>query len=67
MENKESELYPLIDRLQKCSEINYPNRPWNIQFYNQCAFLWKDKIQALKARVIKLESELNNHDKTKSN
>lgn len=63
MKNEKSELHQLIDRLQKCSEINYPNRPWNIQFYNQCAFLWKDKIPALRSRVLKLEKQIRNNGK----
>lgn len=56
-----SRLYNLIDRLQKCSEIKYPNRKWSNDFYYECAFQWKDKIELLEERVLKLEDELNGY------
>lgn len=55
------ELYSLIDRLQKCSEVNYPNRPWHRDFYYECAYQWKDKINELEERVLELESKINNN------
>lgn len=58
MENTDAELYSLIDRLKKCSEIKYPNRPWTPEFYEHCAFLWKDKITELKERVELLETKI---------
>jgi hypothetical protein len=56
-----SRLYPLIDRMQKCSEIKYPNRKWTINFYYECAFQWKDKIVLLEKRVVELEDALNGY------
>jgi hypothetical protein len=54
-----TELYSLIDRLQKCIESKYPNRKWSIDFYYECAFQWKDKIVELADRVNRLERELS--------
>lgn len=55
----EDKLYNLVDRLQKCSEIKYPNRKWNNEFYYECAWQWRDKLQELEKRVLQLEKELN--------
>jgi hypothetical protein len=54
---EKSKLYSLIDRLQKCSEIKYPNRKWSNDFYYNCAWEWRDKIEELEQRVLKLEKE----------
>ena len=58
IEIRNEELYSLIDRMQKCSEIKYPNRIWNNDFYHECAFQWKDKIDELKQRVLDYEKEV---------
>lgn len=58
MKDKKSlsdELYSLIDRLQICSEINYPDRKWSNDFYYSCAWEWRDKIEDLKIRVEEVE------------
>lgn len=60
MDGKE-ELYPLMDRLQACSHINHPNRLWSREFYYECAWRWRDKIDLLKERVLKLEKKLKNN------
>ncbi len=49
----------LIDRLQKCSELKYPERKWVKTFYDGMVFVWKDKKDQLKERVLKLESEID--------
>lgn len=48
----------LIDRLQKCSEIKHPNRPWSEETKVNIAFQWIGKEADLKARVEKLEKEI---------
>jgi uncharacterized protein YukE len=48
----------LIDRLQKCSEIKYPDRHWSSDFYQSALNAWKDNINELENRVLKLEKEL---------
>ena len=53
-----SNLYPLIDRLQKHSEWKYPNRKWSNEFYYECAFQWRFKIDELERQVLKLENEM---------
>ena len=50
--------YLLIDRLQKCSETKFPNRPWNNDVYYSIAFAWVGKDELLLERVLKLENEL---------
>ena len=47
----------LIDRLKAASEEKYPERIWNIEFYNNMLFLWTGKEIELEKRVIKLEKE----------
>ena len=42
----------LIDRLKAASEEKYPDRIWNIEFYNNMLFLWAGK-------EIELEKECN--------
>jgi len=61
VENKDvvsSSLYPLIDRLQKHSEWKYPNRKWTNEFYYECAFQWKSRIDELEIQVLKLEGDM---------
>ena len=53
-----SSLYPLIDRLQKHSEWKYPNRKWTNDFYYECAFQWRFKIDELERQVLKLEVDM---------
>jgi len=53
-----TKLTGLVDRLQVCSEIKYPDRKWNLNFYNQVKFNWKNKIDQLEERVNKLENEI---------
>lgn len=51
-------LCDLIDRLKAATEEKYPDRIWNIEFYNNMLFLWAGKEVELEKRVIKLENEL---------
>lgn len=53
------EFYSLIDRLQKCSHINHPDRLWSIDTYYGIAFQWMGKKKELEERVLKLETEIN--------
>ena len=57
-ETYSSDYYSLIDRLKRHSEWKYPNRPWNLTFYNEVAFIWKDKKESLEERVLKLEEDM---------
>jgi hypothetical protein len=50
--------YSLIDRLQKHSELKYPECKWNNDFYYECAFQWKGKEKELEERVFKLENDM---------
>jgi len=50
--------FSLIDRLKRHSEWKYPERPWNLSFYNNVAFLWKDKKEELEKQVLKLENDM---------
>lgn len=52
------EYYSLIDRLKRHSEWKYPNRMWNSAFYNEVAFQWKDKKEALEERLLELEDNM---------
>lgn len=62
LNKKETEsFYSLIDRMQKCSEIKYPNRLWSNDVYYSIAFAWMGKEKELEERVLKLESELTNN------
>ena len=53
-----NEFWGLIDRLQKCSEINYPNRLWSNDTYYSIAFEWLGKTEQLEERVKRLEQDL---------
>lgn len=48
----------LIERLEACSLINYPNRPWNEEFRLDCVFEWIGKEYELKNRVESLEAKI---------
>jgi len=52
------EYYSLIDRLKRHSEWKYSNRLWRLEFYNNVAYMWKDKKEALEERVLKLEDDM---------
>lgn len=56
----DSNLYLLIDRLKKHSELKYPDRLWNNNFYHECAFQWKGREIELEERVLKLENDMLN-------
>ena len=57
-ETYSSDYYSLIDRLKRHSEWKYPDRLWNLAFYNEVSFMWKDKKEALEERVLKLEDDM---------
>jgi len=48
----------LIERLEACSLINHPNRPWNEEFRVHCTFEWLGKEVELKKRVEELEEKI---------
>jgi hypothetical protein len=49
----------LIDRLEKASNIKYPNRPYTSEFRKSVELMWKGKEIELLMRVKKLEKEVN--------
>jgi len=49
----------LIDRLEKASDIKYPNRPYTPEFRKSVALMWKHKEDELLRQVEKLEKEVN--------
>lgn len=54
----DSEYYSLIDRLQRHSEWKYPNRLWSKEFYDNVAFLWKNKRVQLEEQVNRFENDM---------
>lgn len=48
----------LIDRLERASNIKYPNRQWTALFKAEQKMNWKGKDKLLLERVERLESEL---------
>lgn len=48
----------LIDRLQACSLINHPDRPWSNQGKINISISWEGKYDELKSRVESLEAKL---------
>jgi len=54
-----NEFYSLIDRLERASNIKYPNRQWNAIFKRNTQLIWIDKQDELLEQVLKLEKELN--------
>ncbi len=57
-EDATTDFYSLIDRLQKCSELKFPERKWHNDTYYSIAFEWMGKNKELKKRVLKLEQAL---------
>jgi hypothetical protein len=48
----------LIDRLQRASDIKYPNRLWNAAFKENVIISWNGKYDLLLARVLEIEEEI---------
>jgi len=48
----------LVERLEACSLINHPNRPWNEEFRVNCRFEWIGKEVELRKRVESLEAKI---------
>jgi|TARA_R110000787_G_scaffold45833_1_gene111694 hypothetical protein len=49
----------LISRLEKASDIKYPNRPYTPEFRKSVALMWEGKESELLMQVKKLEKEVN--------
>lgn len=59
LDRPKKEFDSLIERLENCNNIKYPDRPYSSSFREYVIESWTGKVDELKDRVETLEKELN--------
>ena len=58
IEGATDNFYKLIDKLQRHSELKYPERKWTEETYYGIAFQWIGKEKELEELTVQLEDEI---------